>query len=281
MRPKVSIVTPSLNSGRFLNETIQSVLNQDYARIEYIIADGGSTDSTLEIIDRYRGQLRLVSREDTGQANAVNQAFRDTTGDIFTFLNADDVLLPGAVSAVVNAFTANPEVGVVYGNADWIDESGQNIAPYPVEDYSFERFQHTCFICQPAAFIRRDVFRKTGGLDESLDFALDYDLWIRIGRRNTFERIPQKIACSRMHKTNKTLGRRPESFKEAIEVVLRHFGHAPRAMVYGYCHALISRTDLFFEPSRWSFLAALLSVPVSAAFNWRTVLRARPRGRED
>src|SRR5579871_3122093 len=110
--PLVSIVTPSLNMGRFLEETILSVLEQDYPHVEYLVMDGGSSDGTLETLRRYDGRLRYISAPDSGQADAVNRGFAQTSGPIFAFLNADDTYLPGALSAVVQAFQDHPEAAV-------------------------------------------------------------------------------------------------------------------------------------------------------------------------
>src|SRR4029077_185982 len=126
-----------------------------YPHIEYVVMDGGSSDPSLEILKRYEGRLHWVSAKDRGTADAINKGFERTKGEVFTYVNADDVLLPGAVSAVVNALQAHPEVEGVYGGAWWIDEAGARIAPYPIQDYDPRRLELECFICQPASFVRR------------------------------------------------------------------------------------------------------------------------------
>jgi glycosyltransferase involved in cell wall biosynthesis len=267
--PLVTIVTPTLNADRFLEATIKSVLGQDYPRIQYIIADGGSTDETHAIAARHSAHLDFLSQPDVGQADAVNRAFEMAEGEIFTFLNADDIYVPGAVTAAVGAFAAFPKAAVIFGEANWIDEKDAIISRYPVELYRFSQFSRRCFICQPAAFIRTDVFREVGGLDTGLNFAFDYDLWIRIGKSHPFGRLDRILAGSRMHLANKTLGHRSASFLESIQVVRRHFGYVPPPMIYGYCHALISKNDLFFSPPKSSALAKWLSLPVGLALNWR------------
>jgi glycosyltransferase involved in cell wall biosynthesis len=128
-RGLVSIVTPCLNSARFVRETIESVAAQDYPRIEHIVVDGGSTDGTLEILARYAG-LTVITGPDRGAADAINRGFREARGEYFNYLNADDVLLPSAISAAVKALEEVPDAAGVYGDASWIDETGAAIGPY-------------------------------------------------------------------------------------------------------------------------------------------------------
>jgi len=125
--PLVSVVTPSYNMGRFIEETIRSVLSQDYPRIEYIVMDGGSCDGTLEILEKYRDRLQFQSQPDHGAADAIHRGFGLSKGSILAWLSADDTYLAGAVSAAVAALAQAPEVGVVYGDASWVDESGKVI----------------------------------------------------------------------------------------------------------------------------------------------------------
>lgn len=265
--PLVTVVTPSLNSSRFIERTIQSVLDQNYPRIEYIIMDGGSTDKTAEVVSRYASRLRFESSPDAGQAAAVNRGFQLGSGEFFAFLNADDIYRPGAVSAMVEAFNVRPEAGVIYGEADWIDESSNTIGRYPTAAYDFQKFQSECFVCQPATFLRSSVFQSLGGLNSALHFALDYDLWIRAGRSFSFAKIDAVIAGSRMHRDNKTLARRSVAFRENINVVRKHFKYVPIEMIYGFCVSLISREDLFFKEPKPSFFANLLSIPAGVYFN--------------
>jgi GT2 family glycosyltransferase len=269
--PLVTIVTPSLNMGRFIERTIQSVLDQDYPRIEYIIIDGGSTDETIEIVSGYRDKLHFRSGPDGGQADAVNKGFELSRGDLFGFLNADDIYRPGAISAAVGAFRRFPDAGVVYGEADWIDDTGAVIGRYPTGDYHDKRLQTECFICQPAAFLRSPAFRGLKGLDPRLHFAMDYDLWIRASAKVSFAKIDDVMAASRLHKNNKTLGQRRDSFRESLVVLQRHFGYVPLEMLYGFCQAALTGKDLFFDKPEPSRFASLLSVLVGYYYN-----RSRP-----
>lgn len=271
--PLVSIVTPSFNMGRFLEETIRSVIEQDYPNIEYLIMDGGSTDGTLEILKRYENEVRFVSSPDAGQADAVNRGFRLTRGSIFAFLNADDTYLPGAIAAAVRAFRENPDAGVVYGNAWHVAEDGSRISPYPVEAFDSRRLNRRCFICQPAAFIRRDVFEASGMLNPSLRFALDYDLWIRISRCRQMKKIDDFLATSRIHTENKTMRQMGSALRETIEVLRSHYGYVPCNWLYGYVYNRLTGKPLVFQPAGFSPLSACYSIALGARYNWRSPLR--------
>ena len=271
--PLVSIVTPALNMGRFLEETIRSVLDQDYPRIEYLVMDGGSTDTTLEVLERYRDRLRFVSAPDGGQAAAINRGFDLTSGEIFAFLNADDTYLPGAVSAAIEGFLRRPQAGVIYGNAWHVSEGGSRIAAYPVEPFDAARLARRCFICQPAAFLRRDVFTAAGKLDPTLRFALDYDLWIRVARRSSMQKIDAFLAASRMHAASKTMGQMRLAMEETIRVLKRHYGYVPYNWLYGYEHHRLTGQLLALQPPGFSASSALSSLLRGARHNWRHPVR--------
>jgi glycosyltransferase involved in cell wall biosynthesis len=248
--PLVSIVTPCLNSAPFLEQTILSVLGQDYPRIEYLVMDGGSRDGTLDILRKYEAEARLRwhSEPDHGQADAVNRGFLRSSGEIFAFLNADDLLLPGAVREAVRALAEHPEVACVYGEARYVDASGATLGRYEIEDFDAARLATRCYICQPAAFLRREAFAGAGMLDSGLDFALDYDLWIRLARAGKLLRIGEFLAAARMHPGAKTLRARRDVYREAALVVGRHFGYVPFCYAYGWACARLDPRDGFFEP---------------------------------
>jgi len=258
--PTVAVVTPSYEMAGFLAETIDSVLAQDWPHVDYLVMDGGSRDGTRELLESYGERIRWVSEPDGGQADAVNRGFERTDGAAFTFLNADDVYRPGALRRAVEGLASNPGAGAVYGDADYVDERGETVRPYPVRDFDRERLMHECFVCQPAAFVRRDAWRDCGGLDSSLHYALDYDLWIRLSERMPLVRIPGTLATSRMHRDNKTLGQRVRLYRESVKVVKRHFGYVPMTWLEQYARRLVDGVDQFYEhsaPSRRSRAAAL------------------------
>jgi glycosyltransferase involved in cell wall biosynthesis len=272
--PLVSVITPSLNAAEFIEETIRSVLEQDYPHIEYLVMDGGSTDRTLSILDRYRGRLQFVSAPDGGAADAINRGFRQARGEILAWLGADDRYLPGAVSAAVAALVEDPAAAAVYGEGYWIGEDGQTLGRYPtVAPYSPAAFRRECCICQPACFLRREAVEAVGGLDAALQSAFDYDLWIRLSRGYRFRAIPQYLAQSRMHGRNKSLGQKRRMFEECIQLLRRHYGYVPVPWIYGYVSFLRDGADQFFTPLRHSPAAYLRSLVVGSRYNARHLLR--------
>jgi len=272
--PLVSIVTPSFHSGEFLEQTIESVLAQDYPRIEYIVMDGGSTDGTLAILERYRDRLQFVSEPDQGAADAINRGFERSRGQILAWLGADDLYLPGAIAAAVEAFAAAPDAAVVYGEAYWIDETGKRLARYPtVSPYRPQVFAKECAVCQPACFIRREPAESVGLLNASLQSAFDYDLWIRLSQRYRFQAIPRELAASRMHRRNKSLGQKRQMFEETIGLLRKHYGYVPVQWMYGYVSFLRDGGDQFFTPLRPSTGAYLESLIAGSRQNSGHLLR--------
>jgi len=270
--PLVSIVTPCLNAARFIDETIQSVLGQDYPAIEYLVMDGGSRDGTLDILRRYQGQLEWRSEPDGGQADAVNRGFTLTRGEIFAFLNADDTYLRGAVSRVVEAFARNPGAAVIYGDAWHMDEKGRRIARYPVEPFQPDGLERRCIICQPAAFMRRQAFAECGGLNAGLRFALDYDLWIRMAPRGLVK-IDAELAQARLHPAAKTVGQTGAAIAETIGVLRRHYGYAPFNWIYGYAHHRLTGQPLASARPRMSMASAGSALALGLGYNWRHPIR--------
>jgi len=271
--PLVSIVTPCYNTARFLEETICSVLSQDYPYIEYLVMDGGSTDGTREILERYRGRLRYISAPDHGQADAINRGFHLSRGSIFAFLNADDTYLPGAVATAVQNMVNRPDAGVVYGEAYHVGEFGQVIARYPVRPFDPAGLRLRCYICQPASFMRRWAFESAGMLDPQLHFALDYDLWIRIARQHTMLKIDQYLATSRIHPHNKTLRSLRSVFREVCAVLQKHYGYVPCNWLYGYGDYLLTGRNPMFEPPKPTLANLGLCFLLGSYYNPRHLLR--------
>ena len=179
--PTISIVTPSFNHGRYIEATIQSVLNQDYPGLEYLVVDGGSKDSTIETLRHFEHRLKWISEKDGGQADAINKGFGRTSGQVLGWVNSDDTLAPHALQTVGDFFAKNPDIGIMYGDADFIDGEGEFIGHCQhIEPFDRRRLLHySDFIVQPAAFFRREVFEAVGGLDASLNWAMDYDFWLK------------------------------------------------------------------------------------------------------
>ncbi len=238
--PLVSIVTPSFNQGRFIKRTIDSVLAQTHQNIEYVVIDGGSTDETLDILRSYGDRIRWISEPDSGQTNAINKGLRLVSGEIVGYLNSDDVLLPHAISSVVEHFQTHPETDLVYGDADYVDESDDVIGSYLTADYSFERLMDDCCICQPAAYWRGSVMETIGLFDEDVHYAMDYDYWIRADRAGlSLVHLPDTIACSRLYAATKTLSARPAIYREILDICRRRGGYVSRKYVSGYWNHLV------------------------------------------
>lgn len=221
--PSVSIVTPSFNQGTFIDATIRSVLEQDYPA-EYFVADGGSTDETVAILQRYNGKLVWVSEKDRGQSHAINKGFSRTTGEILGWLNSDDTYAPGAISAVVKFFQDHPDVMMVYGDAEYIDADGRPIARCAhIEPFNLRRLVHySDFIVQPACFFRREAFEAVGGVDESLNYCMDYDLWLKIAGRYKVAYLPRVLAHFRWFGDNKTAVGGQKRLTEIEQMARRH-----------------------------------------------------------
>jgi len=206
MMLKVSIITPSFNQGQFIEKTILSVKNQDYPSIEHIVIDGGSTDGTVEILKKY-DHLKWVSEPDNGQTEAINKGFRFATGDIITYLNSDDLLLPGAVGAVVDAFAKYPEVDFVYGDFKVIDSKGNHLLSRKTVNYDRNILIYgRALIAQPASFFRRRVIERIAHFDEGYDFCMDIEFWVRaVVNGIKFQRIDFPLAAQRLHHNAKTM----------------------------------------------------------------------------
>jgi glycosyltransferase involved in cell wall biosynthesis len=203
--PKISVVTPSFNQGRFIERTIRSVLDQGYPALEYWVFDGGSTDETVAILQRYTDELRWMSEKDRGQSDAVNKGLRASSGEIIGWLNSDDVYYPETLAAVAARFRAEPEIDLVYGAANHIDEADKVIEAYPTEPWSTPRLSETYFLCQPAVFLRRSALERWGYLDDTPRYCMDYEYWLRLARapapgfftRNEYSPVPGSIRRTR------------------------------------------------------------------------------------
>ena len=196
----VSIVTPSFNQAPYLEQTIRSVLDQDYPSLEYIVVDGASTDGSADIIKKYSDRLAWwVSEKDKGQGEAINKGLARAKGDIIGWINSDDYYLPNAISSVVKIFEQNPEVILVYGDMLAVDQNGETTNVLRYKQYSLEDLLCFQIIGQPAVFFRREVYERVGGLDTSFHFMLDHHLWIRIAAQGKILYVPQIWSAARYH----------------------------------------------------------------------------------
>ncbi len=253
---KVSIVTPSYNQGKFLERTIKSVLSQqgDF-ELEYIIVDGGSTDNSLEIIQEYqqkienkkysircRGiKLMWWSKKIKNQPRAINQGLKRATGEIVAFLNSDDIYLPGTLSRVTQIFKQHPQIKWLTGYCRIINEEDKEIQKWIkgyknfwLNRYTYNRFLVLNCICQPATFWRRSILKEVGFLNEKLNYAIDYDYWLRISKKYQPAILKKELAGFRIHESSKGKTKYCDQFNEELQVLRRYI----RKKNFIYLHTL-------------------------------------------
>jgi len=224
---RVTVAMPSFNQGAFLHEALQSLFAQDLP-IEVFVADGGSTDNSLDIIRQWAPRLAgWRSHPDEGQAAAINGCVAQGSAPYVCWLNSDDWLLPGALSKLIRGLEASPAAPAAYGRS-WNVETGGKRRPVWVEPFSERRLALRCIISQPASLIRRSAWEAVGGLDPGLHMAMDYDLWWKLLRRfGELQFVDEFVAVNREHGSSKTSVYRRLHYVEAIDVVGRHYGRVP------------------------------------------------------
>jgi glycosyltransferase involved in cell wall biosynthesis len=224
--PLVSIITPSFNQAQFLEQTIVSVLGQDYPNIEYIVMDGGSTDGSVEIIRRHEERIASwTSERDNGQTDAIRRGFERATGEVLAWLNSDDLLAPSAVRMAVDALRRFPDAGMIYGDRLHIDAKGNVIGINRMPAFYPSIFRRNITLPQETVFFRRDAYDKAGGLDESLAFSMDFDLWVRLAKvagTGGVRHVPAFLGSYREHAASKSVT--PRKFMDEHErVYAKHF----------------------------------------------------------
>jgi glycosyltransferase involved in cell wall biosynthesis len=225
--PLVSIVTPSFNQAAYLEETIRSVLGQDYPRIEYIVMDGGSTDGSVDVIKKYEDRITFwVSEQDRGQTDAINKGFNRAKGDILAWINSDDTYHPKAVGEAVEFLMNNPEAAMVYADCNFIDEQGRAIGKFASQQTDYKKLRRGyVHIPQQTMFFRAKYWKEVGPLDPSFYFAMDYDLWVRIAARAPICYLPGKTwANFRIHTSSKTNVNDERGWQEMLRVHYRDGG---------------------------------------------------------
>jgi glycosyltransferase involved in cell wall biosynthesis len=225
--PTVSIITPSFNQAAYIEETIRSVLLQNYQALEYIIIDGGSTDGTLDILRRYERWVQWVSEPDRGQTDAINKGMRLARGEVLAYLNSDDTYLPGAIDTVAHHLATHPEVGLVYGDCFAVNTDGVAFGTIHGHSYNLRRMiMRGEFVPQQAAFWSRQVMDLIGLFDANLHYCMDHDYFIRTGQHFAVHYIPQPLATFRFHASSKTVSHQELHWHEVMSVC-RHYGMTP------------------------------------------------------
>ncbi|MBK5292286.1 MAG: glycosyltransferase [Acidobacteriia bacterium] len=225
-QPLVTVVTPSYNQAPFLRATIESVLSQDYPRIEYIIMDGGSEDASAQIASEYSSRLSWFSGKDRGQSHALNKGYRMAKGDILAWINSDDILLDGAVRRAVEGFRDHPLAGAVYGEGFLMDRDGNFTSRFPyVRPFDLWSLVHLSdYVLQQSMYFRADVYREIGEIREDLHYTMDWDLLIRIGKRYPLQHLPHYMGCLREHDEAKTFRGGGVRIREIGRMLREHTG---------------------------------------------------------
>lgn len=252
---KISVITPSFNQAQFIERTIQSVLNQNYPQLEYIVVDGGSTDGTLDILTNYQTRLIWISEADRGQAEAINKGFKRATGEIVCWLNADDEFMPDTLLQVANFFSRRPDAKFLYGDAEAVDEAGRaygrrgNVKPANFRDL----VSQGDFIVQPAAFWRAELLGEIGLLDETLRYCLDYEFWLRVSQKHHLHYVPMTLARERFHAQAKTTQATLRRIQE-IETVAQRYGNPqiPRRFQAEQTAVYLAETLRQVRSAHWS-----------------------------
>lgn len=224
MQPTISIITPSYNQAVYIEATIQSVVAQNYPHLEHLIIDGGSTDGTLSILQKYH-HLNWISEPDIGQANAINKGFKKSTGEIVAWLNSDDIYLPGVLHRVAEFFNTYPHIDIIYGDYHLIDQHSNVLLRKQEIPFDYNILLYGLdYISQPTTFFRRSVFERVGYLDETLHYGLDWEYWLRLADNGCqFAHLPYYLAATRWHTDAKTLVAPPEMYAEHEAIRMKYW----------------------------------------------------------
>jgi glycosyltransferase involved in cell wall biosynthesis len=236
--PRISVVTPSYNQGKFIEQTIRSVLLQGYPNLEYLVIDGGSTDESVDVIKKYEKHLAYwVSERDRGQSHAINKGFARATGDILCWLNSDDFYLPGTLRVVAESLTAG--TFAVVGHCVQVFVDGRppyrGVGRFESLDRLLQ-FWKGYQMHQPSIFWRREVFEKIGYLDESQHLTMDFDYWVRIARHFQFQNLDRELSCATYHDAAKT-GDNFEQYRQHLRIQSKRYWPSPFTMAYWRLHA--------------------------------------------
>lgn len=224
--PLVTVITPAYNQGIYLRDTIESVLSQDYPNIELLVLNDGSTDNTEEILKEYTGRIKWETQKNMGQTPTINKGWRQTTGEIITWLNSDDTYLPGAVKAGVDYLLQHPETGIVFADSVFTEADGTHLdRTRPVPPFNYKDFVVNCEnpISQPSSFIRRSVMEKAGELDPQYYYFMDWDFWLRAGLYCKIDHVDAVWSTYRLHAESKTVSQSKKAAPELKYMYDKYF----------------------------------------------------------
>lgn len=252
--PSISIITPSLNQGRFIEQTITSVLEQDYPYLEYIVIDGGSTDNTLEVLKKYSNKILWISEPDGGQSNAINKGLRMTSGDVVAYLNSDDIYEPGALQVVGRFFASHTKAAWLTGRCRLINQYGTEIRRgitlyknFMLSTNNYQVLQVLDFISQPATFWRKKVFDEIGDFDDELDYAMDYDYSLRVGMKHKLWVVNKYLASFRIHPSSKSGAYTIAQFEEDFQIAKKYSSSRLLLYLHAVHNSLIIRIYGFLK----------------------------------
>jgi glycosyltransferase involved in cell wall biosynthesis len=283
---RVTIITPTLNYGRFIEDTIKSVVRQNYPDLEYIIVDGGSSDETTSVVDKYKSHIAtFVCEPDKGQSSAINRAILISTGEIITWLNSDDMLTDGAVRKAVQVLESHPDVDIVYSDFWDLNEQRGRLLYRKSKQIDLPELLKRNIIPQPTAFIRRRLLDRIGLVDESLHLTMDWDLWLRAARATTLLYLPNTcLAVLRDHPEAKTRALYGRRVREQLSILDRLYAdptlpsEARRSRRPSYSHVYWEAAEhatlrgrVFPDGIGW-LVRSILTHPVAAAFRPLTTL---------
>lgn len=255
--PLVTVVTPSYNQGRFIEETILSVLNQDYPRIEYLVIDGGSTDNTLDILSKYEDRLTWISEADRGQSHAINKGFQLANGEILCWLNSDDKYEPGAISRSVVYLIDHPDIAMCYGRVNVISDEGTFLETTPIpRPFDLWAIAHWVYgINQASTFFRKKALDQVGYVDEKLNWAMDWDLWMRIGSKFKIAALDITVASIRMYYGTKTTTGGLKRVAEIVSVMRNYTNRSLLFTILRSCSGAVHSSLKYGYPALYCYLS--------------------------
>jgi glycosyltransferase involved in cell wall biosynthesis len=256
--PAISIITPSYNQGQFIERTLLSVLTQKYPKLELIVMDGGSNDQTVKVLKKYDRFVKLgrfgkgitfiwKSEPDHGQTHAINKGLQIATGEILAYLNSDDTYEPDALKTIASYFKTHPKVQFVYGKGQLIDVHDQPIGMYNDFPVDTEKLHRNCGISQPTAFWTRKVLQTIGFFNETFQFTMDYEYWVRVSQKFKMVYLPNVLANTRIHPDAKTSSQTLKLYQNAIQVQQLHYPFVHQDWIFTYTDGLVHN----FKSGTW------------------------------